>query len=169
MIEAIDTAAGLSALTTVPSGTSMRAIAASPPIAHGRSWQRHVRSTPAIDPLERGPRTVDRAGRLRGGAAQVEEEAVPALGQSAADLVDCVGDAVVVVEAAREPGAVGDLAQARAQDPLDVVDHPLLRGGEDLEAVALHELADALVRRAQRGDASPHVERVLVGGAAVAR
>ena len=87
----------------------------------------------------------------------------PLLDHPHADRVHQVLVAVVVVVAHRVPLAVGDLAQARAHDALDVLDDPLLRGEEGVEAVLVDQLADALMGHPQRRDARAHVERVVLG------
>ena len=54
MIDAMLTAAGLTAVTSVPSDASIWTISRSPPIAQGRSWHRRVRMTPMITPSSAG-------------------------------------------------------------------------------------------------------------------
>ena len=93
----------------------------------------------------------------------------PCLVDPAAHPVDLVVGAVVVVVDLPEPAAVGDLAQARAHDPVDVLDDPLLRRQERVEAVLPDQLPDPLVGRAQRRDPRAHVERVVLRHAAVAQ
>ncbi len=66
-----------------------------------------------------------------------------------------------------EPRAVGDLQQATAEDPLDVVEDPLLGGEERVEAVLADELADPLLGRAEPGYPGAHVHLVQVRGPGV--
>ena len=69
---------------------------------------------------------------------------------------------VVVHELLHLPDAVGHLGQTLAGDDLALVEQPLHRAPDHLDAVFGAELADAAVAGAQRGDLAPHV--ALRGG-----
>ena len=167
--DAMLTAAGSIALLSVPGSDTISTIERSAPIAHGRSWQRNVRMTPMIAPSIAGRAQLIGPGACGDVPREVEDEALAGLRDPAAHPVDLVVGPVVVVVDLPEPAAVGDLAQARAHDPLDVLEDALLGREERVEPVLGDQLADALVGGSQGRDARAHVQRVELRGAAVAQ
>ena len=100
-------------------------------------------------------------GRL----GEVERELVAPLGEREAHGVHVVLDPVVLDEADMAPGAVGQRAQARPQDHLGRVDHAVERADDDVGAVLLAQLEDALGLHTIRSDLAEQVEAVQLGGA----
>ena len=109
---------------------------------------------------QRRDRAVDHPRRLRRGAGEVEDQLVPALLEPQLDLVELVGDPVVIEVHVVVPLPVGDLVEARLHRVRDLL-LELPRGGlERVLAVALDDLEHASPGRDLRGDARAQVEPV---------